>query len=1031
MSLSGVSIRRPVLSIVLNIILVLFGIVAFSNLEVREYPSVDPPTISVSANYPGANADVMENQITEPLEKSINGIDGIKSLTSSSSDGSSRINIEFELSRNLEDAANDVRDRVSGAQRNLPPDMDPPVVRKSSADDAPVIFIFIQSSTRNIMDVSDFASNVILERLQTITGVSAVNVQGEKRYAMRIWLDPQKLASYKVTPVEIQNVLGKENVEIPSGNIEGDQTTLSIRTLGRLANPSEFERIIIRQDKNSTVKLSDLGYVIIDAENLNSGLKKGGIPGVGVSINALPGANILDISDQFKKKFEQLKKDVPPDINLQLSFDAAEYVRAAVKEVEETIAIAFFLVFLIIFLFLRDWRSTIIPMIAIPVSIVAAFFVLYAMGFSINVLTLVGVILAIGLVVDDAIVVLENIYSKIEEGMEPHEAAVKGSNEIYIAVISTTLALAAVFMPLFFLQGLVGRLFREFGVMIAASVLISAYVALTLTPMLCSRLLRKHTGANKFYNKTEPFFRGLTNLYSKLLHGFMKVRWVAFVVIIICGLLIYFLGSKLQSELAPLEDRSNMRVSLTAPEGASYEYTLKYADMMNKLLTDSIPESPGGPIEIVGGGFGTTGTNTANINIFLVKPEERQRTQQQLYQMISRNLAAITGVRAFPSQPPTIGSRGSGQPVSYVLQAPSFEKLVEVLPKFMEEANKSNILQFPDVNLKVNKPELTLSINREKANTMGVSTSDIARTLQAAFGGQRFGYFVRSGKQYQVIGQLEREKRNDPYDLRYVYVKNSKGELIQLDNLVTMDEGITTAARNRYNRFISATVSAGLAPGYTIGDGINEMDRISKQVLNPEFTTALAGQSKDYVESSSSLVFVFIFALIIVFLVLAAQFESFVDPFIILMTVPLALTGAVISLFIFSQTLNIFSQIGIIMLIGLVTKNAILIVEFSNQRKETGLKKMQAVIEGAEARFRPILMTSLATVLGALPIALGAGAKSRMSLGIAVVGGLIFATFLTLFIVPAVYSFFSKEYKTAESGEQLALDDNDLQVIPD
>ncbi|MEB2330149.1 MAG: efflux RND transporter permease subunit [Ignavibacteriaceae bacterium] len=1029
MSLSSVSIKRPVLTIVINLILIIFGIVAFTNLEVREYPNVDPPIVTVTTVYPGANADVIETQITEPLEQSLNGIEGIKTLTSTSRDESSVITIEFELERSLEDAANDVRDRVSSAQRNLPPDIDNPVVRKADADAMPIIFLYVKSDKRNLMEVSNFATNIIKERLQTINGVASVNVFGEKKYSMRLWLDPVKLTAHGITAIDIQNAINRENIELPSGRIEGDDVELTIRTLGRLNTVDEFNNLIIKDDGINTVKFSDVGNAEIYPENDRTGFRQRGVPGIGVSIQAIPGSNLIQISDDFWERFAQLEKEVPEDISLEVGFDFSEYVRTTIDEVESTIFIAFVLVIMIIFLFLRDWRSTFIPVISIPVSIIAAFFVLFLVDFSINVLTLVGIILAIGLVVDDAIVVLENIYTKIEQGIPPRKAAFLGAREIYFAVISTTLSLVVVFLPILFLEGLVGRLFREFGVTISAAVLISSFVALSLTPMLSSRLLKKHDKTNKFYNLTEPFFVKLISVYRSQLSFFMKYRWTAFIIIFICGVLIYIIGSGLPSELAPLEDRSNIRLSVTAPEGATFDYTQRYMADLTDMIIDSIPEAPN-PTEIIAPSWGRPGaTNIGIISLYLVRPAERDRTQQQVFGQLSKMIGGITGIRAFPIQPPTIGSRFARQPVQYVIQAPNYESLIEVLPKFLEEANKSDILQFADADLKVNKPEVSISVNREKANLLGVSTIDIARTLQAALSGYRYGNYIQDGKQYQVIGQVKRENRNDPYDLQYLFVKNKEGKLIQLDNLISIEETVTATTRNRYNRFISATVTSGLEPGYTIGDGITEMDRIASLILGPNFSTSLAGESKDYKESSSSLVFIFIFALVVVFLVLSAQFESFVDPFIIMFTVPLALTGAILSLWLFGQTMNVFSQIGIIMLIGLVTKNAILIVEFSNQKKLTGLSVIEAVQEGAVARFRPILMTTLSTVLGILPIAIGIGAESRTSLGIAVVGGLIFSTFLSLYVVPAVYSYFSRTVRQEEVDIEFA--ENELVNLPD
>jgi multidrug efflux pump len=1018
MSLSAVSIRRPVLAIVLSLVLIIFGIVSFTFLEVREYPNVDSPVVTVTTNYPGANSDVIESQITEPLEQSLNGIEGISSLTSTSREQSSQIRVEFTLDRKLEEAANDVRDRVSRSQRFLPKDADPPIVEKSDADNTPIIFMFVQSDSKSILEVNDFATNVIKERIQTIDGVSSVRIFGEKKYAMRMWLDPSKLAAYKMTPLDVQTALEKENIELPSGRIEGDNTELTVRTFGRLTSIDEFNNLIVKQDGGNIVRFKDIGYAVMGAENERTSVKRGGIPGIGIAVTAQPGANAIAISNEFKKRFEQLKKEIPPGYRLEVGFDFSDYVRSTVSEVEQTIFIAFGLVILIIFLFLRDWRSTIIPILAIPVSIISAFFIMFIAGFSINVLTLVGIILAIGLVVDDAIVVLENIYSKIEAGMNPFEAAFKGSKEIYFAIISTTITLAAVFLPIVFLQGLTGRLFREFGVVIAGSVLVSAFVALTLSPMLSAYMFKREHKHSWFYHRTEPFFKWLNNWYRGTLDSFMKVRWVGFVIIAIVSGLIILIGSSLKSELSPLEDRSNIRVQALAPEGSTYEYMERYMDMMAENIIDSIPEIST-PITITAPSFSSAGAvNSGFINLYLVPADERERTQQQIYNQIAKQINSITGIRAFPTQPPTIGSRFGSQPVQFILLAPNFDSLVEVLPKFLEEAKNEPSLQFVDANLKVNKPELNLTIDREKASDIGVSVSDIAKTLQIAFGSQRFGFFIKDGKQYQVIGQVDRINRDNPYDLQNLFVRNNTGQLVQLDNLVKLEEQSTATSRYRFNRYSSATITAGLTPGYTLGDGLLAMENVSKNVLPPEFSTALAGESKDFSESSSSLLFIFIFAQVLIFLVLAAQFESFVDPFIIMLTVPLAMTGALLSLWYFGMTLNIFSQIGIIMLVGLVTKNAILIVEFANQKKEKGTGKIQAVKDAAVQRFRPILMTSLSTILGALPIAIGAGAGSRTSLGIAVVGGLIFSTFLTLYVVPSVYSYFSKEKTVNEADEE-------------
>ncbi len=1012
MSLSSVSIRRPVLSIVMSLAIVVFGILGYTYLGVREFPSVDPPIITVSTTYIGANADVIESQITEPLEESINGIAGIRSLTSVSRDGRSTITVEFDIDVDLEAAANDVRDRVSRAISFLPPDIDVPIVAKADADAFPIVFLGVQSNTRNLLELSEMANNVFKERMQTIPGVSSVQIWGEKKYSMRLWLDPAKLAAFGLSAVDVRNALNRENVELPSGRIEGDNTELSIRTVGRLTTEEEFNDLIIKEDEGGIVRLRDLGYAELGAENERTVLKWNGIPMVGVVLVAQAGANNIAITDEFYKRLDQLKRTLPSDITTLIGFDVTKYIKESITEVEQTIIIAFALVILIIFLFLRDWRTTVIPVIAIPISLIGSFFIMYIADFTINVLTLLGIVLAIGIVVDDAIVVLENIYVKIEDKMDPMEAARKGAAEIFFAVLSTTVALASVFMPVIFLQGLTGRLFREFGIVIAGSVIISSFVALTLTPMLSSRILKRREKYNWFYNATEPFFVKVNATYKRHLTNFMNYKWLTFPGIAVTVILIWILFENIPSELAPLEDRSRLTFFVTAPEGATFEYMDNYMGNLVDVLQQKIPETEG-VFSVTSPGFGASSSvNSGFAGAILVDPDQRERSQQEIADQIMPVVGALSGARTFVTQQQTIGGgRRGGLPVQFVIQAPNFQKLEEFLPKFLDETRNYPIFTIVDVNLKFNKPELKLSIDREKARSLGVSTADIAQTIQAAFSGQRFGFFIKDGKQYQVIGQFSRENRDEPIDLKSTYVKNNRGELIQLDNVVFTEEQSAPPQLFRFNRYVSATVSAGLAPGKTLGEGIETMYEIGDKVLDETFATALDGPSKDFQESSSSLLFAFILALGLIYLVLAAQFESFRDPFIILFTVPLALAGALLSIWYFNQTLNIFSQIGIIMLIGLVTKNGILIVEFANQRKAAGLEKTEAVISAAISRLRPILMTSLSTVLGILPIALalGAGSESRVSMGIAVIGGLIFSTFLTLFVIPAMYSFFSRK----------------------
>jgi len=996
----------------MSIIIIVFGVLGYTYLGIREFPSVDPPIITVSTSYVGANADVIESQITEPLEESVNGIAGIKSLTSSSRDGRSTITVEFDIDVDLEAAANDVRDRVSRSLSVLPPDIDMPIVAKADADATPIVFLNVQSDTRDLLQLTEIANNVFKERLQTINGVSSVQIWGEKKYAMRLWLDPAKLAAFQLSPVDVRNALNRENVELPSGRIEGDDTELSIRTIGRLQTEAEFDNLIVKEDDGNIVRVKDIGYSQLGAENERTILRRDGVPMVGVVLISQAGANNIAIADEFYKRLEQIKKTLPPDIKTGIGFDITTFIRESIKEVEQTIIVAFALVVMIIFLFLRDWRTTIIPVLVIPISLIGAFFIMYVADFSINVLTLLGIVLAIGMVVDDAIIVLENIYTKIENKMDPVEAGKKGSAEIFFAVISTTIALAAVFMPVIFLQGITGRLFREFGIVVAGAVLISAFVALTLTPMLSSKILKRREKHNWFYNITEPFFVKLNETYQRQLKYFVANRRLAIPATIFAIILIYILFSTLPTELAPLEDRSRLSINVTAQEGATFEFMDRYIDEAVNILKEKIPEKEG-LISLTSPSGGAGGSvNSGFVNVILKEPDLRNRTQQQIADDLTPVVNSLNGARAFITQQQTIGGGRRGSlPVQFVLQAPNFELLREFLPRFVDEAKKTNVFTIIEPNLKFNKPELKLSIDRQKARALGVSTIDIAQTIQSAFSGQRFGYFIKDGKQYQVIGQFSRENRDAPIDLKSTYVKNNIGELIQLDNVVFVEEQSAPPQLFRFNRYVSATVSAGLAPGVSLGEGIDAMQSVADKVLDERFATALDGTSKDFKESSSSLIFAFLLALGLIYLVLAAQFESFRDPFIILFTVPLALLGALISLWYFNQTLNIFSEIGIIMLIGLVTKNGILIVEFANQRKAAGLSKDDAVISAAAARLRPILMTSLSTVLGILPIALalGAGSESRVSMGIAVVGGLILSTFLTLFIVPAIYSYFSRK----------------------
>jgi len=1015
MNISEFSLRRPVFAIVLNIVIVVFGAIGYNFLGVRDYPALDPPNINVRTSYPGANAEIIETQITEPLEKAINGIAGIKNISSQSSQGSSNITVEFELGIPLEEAANDVRDKVSQAARSLPTDLEaPPVVSKADASSDPVVIMLVQSNIRNALQITEFANNNLVERIQTVPGVSGVNVWGEKKYAMRIWFNPAKLSAYSLTPKDVQNALLRENVELPAGKIAGDATELGIRTFGKLNTEDEFNNLIVKNINGTDVKVKDIGEAVLGPENEESVLKESNIPMIAIAVIPQPGTNYISISNEVKKRIEEIKADLPADIRLEVSFDATDTIRKSISEVKETLIIAFILVVMIVYLFFRDWLIAIRPLIDIPVSLIGAFFIMYVSGFTINVLTLLAIVLATGLVVDDGIVVTENIYKKMEAGMDKWKAARDGSKEIYFAVIATSITLAVVFLPIIFLQGFVGRLFREFGIVVAGAVLISAFVSLTLTPVLNVKLAGKTFKHSKFYSFTEPFFRGMENGYRRMLNGFMKARWMAIPIILVCVAIIYFMGRNLQSELAPMEDKSGFRLQVTAPEGTSYDAMDKYMDKLATFLVDSLPEKKYITSMTAPGFTGSGSSNSGFVRILLVPPSERTRSQQEIVNWVNKKLPRFNEGRSFAVQEQTIAvNRRGGQPVQFVIQNVNSDKIKAALPKILEAAGKSNVLMGVDADLKFNKPEIRISINRLKASELGVSVNDISETLQLALSNQRMGYFTKEGKQYSVIGQVERINRDDPADLENIFVNNNKGQSIALINLLDISEDVTPPTLYHFNRYRSATISAGLTDGKTIGDGIKEIQAIADSVLDDSFRTSLSGASRDYAESSGNTYFAFFLALALIFLVLAAQFESFIDPFTIMITVPLAIAGAVLSLWLFDQTINIFSQIGMIMLIGLVTKNGILIVEFANQKQLTGDKKVPAVIEAAVARFRPILMTSLAMSLGALPLALSLGdaSTSRMPLGIVIVGGVLFSLVLTLFVIPAIYSYLSTKKK--------------------
>src|SRR5690625_120717 len=1011
-SLSTISIRRPVLASVMSIVIVIFGILSYFELGIREYPVVDPPVITISTSYTGANADIIEREITEPIEAQVNAVSGIRTLSSVSQEGRSVIQVEFSIDTDLEVAANDVRDRVSRAVENLPPDANPPSVRKEDSDSDPIIFVNLSSDRRDRMELTQIARDIFREQLRTIDGVSIVSVWGQQRYTIRLWMDPDLLDAYDLTPQDVHGALRSENIELPSGIIRGDDMEMTIRTMGRMSGVDEFNHLILREERGNIIRFQDVGHAELTTRDSRTVLKRNGEPMVGLAVIPQPGSNQIESADEVYRRIDRIMEDLPSDIKIQAGFDKTDFIRESISDVQSSILTAFLLVVAIIFLFLRDVRSTFIPIVVVPIALLGAFFIMYSFGFTINILTLLALILAIGLVVDDAIIVLENIYSKMEEGLDPINAGIEGTREIFFAIIATTLALVSVFTPILFLEGVTGRLFREFGMVIAGAVVISSFVALTLTPMLSTRMLGSgNSGNSTFYKKTEPWFRRVNEIYSRALDKFLEQRENAFW--ILGGSVAVILGMfvMLPEEVAPLEDRSTLNISARAPEGATFDYMDQVMDQVSDLVAHEVPES------LVLNTITSRGAaNSAEGFLTLAHASDRSRSQMKSADALGTALSRLPGAQVNVSQQQTLSGTSSGLPVEFVIQAPSLENLREVIPGFLDEARRNPAFSFVDVDLKFNRPELRVDIDRSRSRSLGVSVSDIAETLQLAYSGSRYGYFDMDGRQYWVQVQLMNEKRSTPRDLRALHVRGAGGDLIGLDNLVELQEASSPPELYRFNRLSSATFSASLAEGYSIADGIAAMRNIASDRLGEEFSTDLKGTSREFEESVSNLYFIFILAVIFIYLVLAAQFESFRDPLIILLTVPLALVGSLLALWYFGESLNIFSKIAMIMLIGLVTKNGILIVEFANQKQQQGLSLSEAIRGAAISRFRPIMMTTLSTVLGILPLALamGAGAESRVSMGIAVIGGMIIGTLLSLFVVPAIYTYLATDKNPAQ-----------------
>ncbi|HET9950527.1 MAG TPA: efflux RND transporter permease subunit [Candidatus Eisenbacteria bacterium] len=1024
MKLSELAIKRPVFATVMSLAIVLFGVIAFSRLPVREYPDIDPPIVSVTTFYRGASPSVIETEITDVLEEEMATLEGVKTMTSSSQEQGSVITIEFELSRNIESATNDVRDRVSRVRGSLPREADDPIVEKVDTNAQPVLWVALSSERHSGLELSDVADRVLKERIQRLPGVGGVFIGGERRYAMRVWLDPQRMASHGLTTQDIERAVSSENAEIPAGRVEGKEREFSVRTRGDLFTAEEFGAIIVKQQGTETVRLSDVADVTVGAEDERSTARWNGKEAVGLGVVKQSKASTIDVCDAVNQALPALSRELPAGMKLDIAYDSSGYIKDSIADVAQTIFIAMLLVVLVILLFLKTARATLIPALAIPISIVGAFAVAYFAGFTINILTLLALVLAIGLVVDDAIVVLENVYRHMEMGKDRRRASFDGSQEIGFAILATTIALVAVFVPVAFLTGTVGRLFNEFGITVAVAVLISGFVALTLTPMLCSRMLQSQHGKkpSALSASIDRFFDALNRSYERGLRGALKHRALSLVGAALLAVVIGAMFFLLPRELVPTEDRGVAFGIVIAPEGSTLEYTDRYMRQVESVLLP-LPERKG-LFSATGLGFGGPGRVTNGFVFLNLKPRhERKKSQQQLVQELFPRLFSIPGVLAFVINPPSLGGRFSSSPVEYVLQADSYDELQQAVGAFMQQAGKLGYLINLDTDLRLNKPQLDISIDRERAAQLGVSVTDIGTTLETFLGGRAVSTFKRGTKQYDVIAQVRPQGRSTPDAIEGIYLRGSGG-LVQLASVVRVKETVAPKELNHYNRVRSATITANLPPGFPLGMALDALDKITHESLPPGIQHDLGGQSREFRESSTSLYLLFVFALVFIYLVLAAQFESFVHPLTILLAVPLAVVGALVSLFIFRQSLNIYSQIGLIMLIGLVTKNSILIVEYANQLRGRGLSVDDAVAEAAKIRLRPILMTSLATIFGILPIAigLGAGGEARRPLGIAVVGGMAVSTFLTMVLVPVTYTFLARFTKPArhESHEHAA-----------
>ncbi|TQF83114.1 efflux RND transporter permease subunit [Elioraea sp. Yellowstone] len=1018
MVLSDVSIKRPVFATVMSLLVVVLGLAAFTKLPVRELPQIDPPIVSITTQYRGAAAPVVETQVTEIIEGAIAGIEGINIISSESRDERSRVVIEFRLTRDIDAAANDVRDRVARALTRLPDTADAPVVAKQDADARAILWVTLVSDRHTGMELTDIARTLMVDRLSTVDGVANVVISGERRFAMRIWLDRRTLAARGLTVEDVENAIRRENVELPGGRLESSAREFSVRTDTRLATPQQFRSIVVAQRGGTQVLLGDVARVEIAPEDDRGELRVMRQTGVGLGIQRQSTANTLSVANGVKAEVERLRPALPEGIRIVYGYDESLFIAQSIYEVFHALMIALSLVIGVIFLFLRSWRATIIPAVAIPVSIIGSFIALAALGFSLNVLTLLGMVLAIGIVVDDAIVVLENIHRRIEEGEQPLVAAFRGARQIAFAVVATTLVLVSVFLPISYLEGQTGRLFSEFGFALAASVLVSGFVALSLTPMMCSKLLRPHAADGRLVRWTEPAFVGLNRGFRWALERSLRAPILVLAGSVGVSLVAVALFVALPKEFAPVEDRGVVVVPITAPEGASFAYTREHVAKVEDILLPYVERGDGVIVFASIGGFGRPAiSNTANVFLRLAPWQSRTVKQQDLTAEIFPKVAAIPGVRAFAVNPGSLGSRGFQAPIQFVLQGPDYDTLVQWRDAVMERLRESPLLVNIDSNFKETKPEMRVGIDRRRAADLGISIETIGRTIETMLGAREVGTYVERGNEYKVILQAEPADRATPHDLQNIFVRTRSGELVPLANLITLAERARPQSLNREDRLRSITVTASLAPGASLGEALEAVEAAAIDVLPPEARFTWRGQSREFKESSSALYVTFGLALLIVFLVLAAQFESFVHPFIILLSTPLAVTGGLAALYVLGLSLNIFSQIGLILLIGLMAKNGILVVEFANQLRDQGRAVREAVLEASVARLRPILMTTIATILGAWPLAAatGAGAESRQALGVVVIGGMGLSTLITLFAIPALYLLLAP--LTRPSGE--------------